>query len=68
MSTKLLKLSEVAETLDVTYDRIAQMAREGILPGVRLGRQIRVNPDTLQSWIDNGGQALPGGWRKAAVN
>lgn len=66
MSTKLLKLSEVAEMLDVTYDRVAQMAREGILPVVRLGRQVRVNPNTLQSWIENGGQALPGGWRKEA--
>ena len=29
-----------------------------------LGRQIRVDPDGLQDWIDGGGRTLPGGWRR----
>jgi hypothetical protein len=43
------------------------MARCGILPAgvvVKLGRHWRVNPERLEEFIDNGGQALPGGWRR----
>ncbi|MBM3762425.1 MAG: DNA-binding protein [Acidobacteria bacterium] len=46
-----------------------RMIREGILPAgvvVRVGRRMLINADKLQQWIDNGGQALPGGWRKGA--
>ncbi|RIV24734.1 DNA-binding protein [Alicyclobacillaceae bacterium I2511] len=62
---KLLKLSEVAEVLNVTEDRAYQMAREGILPCIHMGRQVRVKPEALESWLANGGKALPGGWKKA---
>lgn len=58
MQTRLMKIQEVAEILDVTEDRAYQMAREGLLPVVRLGRQIRIDQGRLQDWIDRGGQGL----------
>lgn len=61
---KLLSLREVAEILSVTPARAAALARENLLPVVRLGRQIRVHPEQLQRFIENGGKALPGGWRR----
>ncbi|MBM3763703.1 MAG: helix-turn-helix domain-containing protein [Acidobacteria bacterium] len=41
--------------------------RENILPpgvAVRIGRRMLINTDKLQQWLDNGGQALPGGWKR----
>ena len=64
MSRKLLRIPTVAQILDVTEDRVYSLAREGVLPHVRLGRQIRVDNDALETFINDGGKALPGGWRK----
>lgn len=61
---KLLTVKEVAELLSVGAPRIYEMAKQGILPSVRLGRQIRFSEQALQDWIANGGQSLPGGWRR----
>jgi len=43
--------------------------RENVIPAgvaVRIGRRMLVNADRLQQWIDAGGSALPGGWRREA--
>ena len=64
MGRKLLRISEVADMLDVPLARAYEMAREDIIPVVRLGRQLRVDPDRFDAWIRAGGQPLPGGWRK----
>ena len=63
MNKKLLRTAEVAKILNVTEARVYSMAREGLLPVVKLGRHIRVDQDKLNEWIDSGGQALPGGWK-----
>jgi excisionase family DNA binding protein len=69
MGQSLLTLEDSAKILNVSYARAAQLAREGVLPGtVRLGRQIRVHPDKLQEFIDTGGCALPGGWRRQTAD
>jgi excisionase family DNA binding protein len=62
---ELLTLEQTARVLHVTYARAAELAREGIIPVVRLGRQVRVDPDELRNFIANGGKAWPGGWRRA---
>ena len=67
MSKKLLRISEVAQVLDVPLARAYEMAREGIIPVVRLGRQLRVDPARFEEWIESGGQPLPGGWRREPV-
>jgi excisionase family DNA binding protein len=61
---KLLRIQSVAKILDVSEDRVYALAREGILPHVRLGRQVRVDSQTLEEFIRKGGKALPGGWRR----
>jgi excisionase family DNA binding protein len=63
---KLLRLSEVAEILDVPLPRAYEMARRGMIPVIRLGRQLRVNPSHLQDWMASGGRPLSGGWRRDA--
>lgn len=61
--SKLVSADEVAEVLGVTAARVYEMARQNILPSVRLGRQIRFDPERIRAWIDSGGQALSNGWR-----
>ena len=64
MRRSLLRVPRVAEILDLTPARIYELVREGVLPAVRLGRQVRIDPEALEAWIDSGGQSLPGGWRR----
>jgi len=64
MSANLLTVAEVAQYLQVTNSRVYELIREGLVPSVRLGRQVRVDPRSLQNFCDGGGAALPGGWKR----
>jgi excisionase family DNA binding protein len=63
MERKLLTVPEVANILKVSEERAYSLARSGLLPIVKLGRQIRVDEGKLHEWIDQGGSALQGGWK-----
>ena len=61
MPEKLLRMQEVAALIDTSLPRAYELVRQGIIPGVvRLGRQIRVNPDVLAKWITQGGDISAG--------
>ena len=60
----LMKLAEVAALLRVPRARAYELARCGMIPVVRIGRQVRVDDAALKAWIARGGQTLPGGWRR----
>jgi len=62
---QLLKVPEVAELLQVSEWRAYQLVREGILPAVHLGRQVRIPADKLREFVESGGKRLDGGWRRA---
>ena len=66
VSTQLLTLAQIAEMLQISYARAAELARLGLIPTVRLGRQIRISREQLAKFIDGGGQPLAGGWRRRA--
>jgi len=66
VSHRLLRVPHVAQTLDVSQARVYELIRQGLLPAVRLGRQVRVSEEALRRFIESGGQALPGGWRREA--
>lgn len=57
MIGKLLRVSAVAEIIDTTVPRVYELVRLGILPAVRMGRQVRVDATVLEEWIKNGGSA-----------
>ena len=63
MLPKLMTMEQVATILNVKTSRAYELARTGLLPTVRLGRQVRVDENRLLAWIESGGAALPGGWR-----
>jgi excisionase family DNA binding protein len=60
---RLLTVPEVASILRVKPARVYELARDGLLPVTRIGRQIRIHPDQLDHWLRGGGQPLSG--RKA---
>ena len=64
MNQKLLRAKEVASWFNSPVERIYALAREGIIPSVRLGRQLRFDRKAMEKFIENGGQALAGGWKK----
>ena len=59
----LLTVKETAQILGLPISRVYDLCRQQILPTVRLGRQVRIDPERLEEFIANGGKALPGGWR-----
>ena len=54
---RLLTAKETAEILHVALPRVYEMARTGLIPCVRMGRQIRFDEITLREWIARGGSA-----------
>jgi len=62
----LLTVSQAAELLNVSEMRVYTLAREDLIPCVRLGRQVRFSPSALEAFIESGGRPLPGGWRREA--
>ncbi len=62
MLRKLLRTDEIAAVLDVPAERVARMAREGLLPAIRCGRTWRFSPEKVQEWMQTGGA---GGWKRA---
>ena len=61
---RLLTMKEVAQRLGISLQRAYEMGRMGLLPVVRLGRQLRVEEGRLASWVESGGRGLAGGWRR----
>ena len=56
---KLLTAKETAELLRVKPGWVYRMVRRGVLPGVRLGRQVRVDEDDLRTWLAEKSSAPP---------
>ena len=48
---RLLRMSEVADRLQIGESTAYQLAREGKLPVVRFGRAVRVEETSLQRWL-----------------
>jgi len=61
---RLLTATGVAERLEITEDAVYRLTRQKVLPSVRIGRLIRFDEHALEVWIQEGGQAWDGGWRK----
>lgn len=55
---RLLTAKETAEFLKVTLPRVYELARTGLIPSVRMGRQVRFHETKLMEWIERGGSSL----------
>jgi excisionase family DNA binding protein len=57
---RFMTAEEVADLLRIPKARAYELAREGLIPHLRLGtRQVRFNADALEEWIARGGNPLP---------
>ncbi|WP_067931240.1 helix-turn-helix domain-containing protein [Alicyclobacillus kakegawensis] len=66
MHNRLLTVPQVADMLAVPEHAVYRMAREKLIPVIRIGRLLRFDPEALQKWMAQGGKAFEGGWRKDA--
>lgn len=51
LAMRLLTVKETAELLRVKPQWVYKMARRGALPSLRLGRQIRIREESLETWL-----------------
>lgn len=56
---RLLRVPEAAVVLGVSAARTYELIRVGILPSVRLGRQVRIDLAALEEFVRAGGRGLP---------
>jgi excisionase family DNA binding protein len=56
---KFLTVNEIAETIGLSTGRVYETIRLGLLPAVRIGRQVRVEEQAFRDWVSNGGQSYP---------
>ena len=61
---QLLTPNQVSDQTGIPVRRLYALVREGLIPAVHCGRQIRFSREALEQWIAGGGQSLPGGWRR----
>lgn len=60
----LLTIAELSHILRVTPSRAYGLIRGGVITPVRLGRQIRIQPEIVKTLLAEGGRPLSGGWRR----
>ena len=63
---KLIGVEAVAEAFGLRRQQVYALAKENRLPCVRIGRLVKFNPVVLRAFVEAGGCALPGGWRREA--
>lgn len=59
----LLRVPEVAATLGIARSLAYEMARDGRLPTVHIGKAVRVPRRKLEEWIEERAQAEEAGLR-----
>jgi hypothetical protein len=46
---------KVAAAIGVSLKRVQELARAGLLPGFKIGRNWQFDPETLRSWVKRNG-------------
>ena len=66
---KVIELREARQEgwfpASLSDQRVYDAVRQGLIPAVKIGRRIYFSPDQLSRWLEQGGTALSGGWRRA---
>jgi excisionase family DNA binding protein len=48
---------DLAAAIGISVKRVQQLAREGLLPAFKLGRNWRFDPDAIRTWIKESGKS-----------
>jgi excisionase family DNA binding protein len=51
LSRPLLNVRSVADRLSVSEKTVRRLIESGRLPAVRVGGQVRIDPDELEAWL-----------------
>ena len=57
MSNKYLQISQISDLLGISETTTRRLVKKGVLPAIRVGRQIRIDERRFQDWLDGGGSA-----------
>ena len=57
---RLITAAELAASTGIPKSRVFELAREGELPCIRLGRAMRFDPEAVRAWLDAGGTSGSG--------
>jgi excisionase family DNA binding protein len=60
-NARLLGADEAAALLGVSEKRLYALSRAGIVPSVRLGRNVKWSSVALDGFIESGGRRIPTG-------
>jgi excisionase family DNA binding protein len=55
MSNSFLQISQVSDLLEISDTTTRRLVKKGVLPAIRVGRQIRIDQRRFQEWLDSGG-------------
>lgn len=59
-----ITVAEAAELLGITPSALYKLVDAGLVPHFRLGRRIRMRRDAIERFVEEGGAAYAGGWRR----
>jgi excisionase family DNA binding protein len=55
MSNRFLQIAQVSALLEISDTTTRRLVKKGVLPAIRVGRQIRIDQRRFQEWLDSGG-------------
>ena len=55
MSSRFLQIEQVSALLEISDTTAKRLVKKGVLPAIRVGRQIRIDQRRLREWLDRGG-------------
>lgn len=58
---RFLTAKEVSMLLQIPPARVYELARQNLIPSIRMGRQVRFNEEALRAWAESGGRQQPAG-------
>jgi excisionase family DNA binding protein len=64
---RFLTAKEVSVLMRIPLARVYELARQNLIPCVRMGRQIRFNEEALREWAARGGTVITGQTQTSAA-
>ena len=54
---KFYTVQQIADLVQLTPARIYEAIRQGLLPAIHIGRQVRIEEQAFHDWVRTGGQS-----------
>jgi excisionase family DNA binding protein len=53
-----LQIGQVSALLEISDTTTRRLVKKGVLPAIRVGRQIRIDERRFRAWIESGGGGI----------